>query len=398
MRRLLLALAVLAIADQLVVHLALDDGRVLGRWVVPFQPPLFTEWQRSRLRDARAIVAGDEELRARSILDADLGWCPDPGSTLDIYEYDWAGARVGAGPLAREKPPGTRRIVTVGGSFTQGAEVNGADAWPAKVDAAEEALDVANLGIAGYGADQAFLRWRRDGVGLGADEVWLGYMPEATLRITTLFPPVYRHWSSVAAFKPRFRVGADGSLEHVPCPVSDFDDFVRLLEDQEAFLAALGETDLWVRRTPGAFRPLGSSWSHRFALPRLFTTWVESGGRDPAVWLADPQSEVYELLRALVRAFDADARERGVRFRLLVLPSRPDLRSVRSRGSRYWSGLVEELAAEGIDCLDATETLFELDADADGTLWMRNGHYGPLLNERVAELVLETWIRGTASR
>ena len=51
-----LALAVLALADQLVLFLLLDDGWFLGRRIAPFDPPLFTKNQMSSLERIEASL------------------------------------------------------------------------------------------------------------------------------------------------------------------------------------------------------------------------------------------------------------------------------------------------------------------------------------------------------
>lgn len=381
-----LALAVFLAADQTLQHTALADGELLGRWVVPFDPPLFTAWQKRRVHDMAAIVAGDEELRQSSIFDAELGWCPRPDQRVGAYAYDWSGSRTDGRALARTKDPSRRRVVAIGGSFTQGAEVEADETWAWLLGQRLDA-EVANLGVAGYGVDQAYLRLRRDGLALQPDEVWLGLMPEAALRLTTHFPPVYRHWSSVVAFKPLFRLEPDGALRLVPNPATSLARALELLSDQQAFLTAVAQDDLWVRRSPLAFAPRGSSWTHWFATSRLAITAAEGGGRDTAQYVGDPDGELHRLLLALILAIDAEAHAAGATLRVLVLPSRPDLQSVVREGSPYWGGLLEELRASDVDWLDVGPRLLAEGAaeDPGGSFWMPQLHYSPRANEVVAE-------------
>jgi len=384
LRRGLVVLGALLLADQVVQHTALGDGRIGQHWVIPFDPPLFIEWQKQRAADVAALAAGDEALRARSLFDPELGWCPRPGQEWQLYRHDWAGSRIQIGELARAKAPGVRRVVTVGCSFTQGAEVQGPESWSALLDAERPDLEVANLGVAGYGVDQALLRYRRDGRVLAPDEVWLGFLPEATLRITAQFPPAYGHWSPVLDFKPCFRLGPGDALELVPSPAPDYATFAHLLTDQVAFVRAVGESDHWVRRSPLAFAPRGSSWTHWFASTRLFVTWLEGGARDPRPYLADEAGEVYRLLRALVLELADEARADGARFRLLVLPSRSDLAAAHAPAP-FWDGLVRDLAGRGIECIDCTSALLAGGAEHDGAYWMPEGHYSPTGNRLVAD-------------
>ena len=384
-RRCLVLVLVLLGADQALEWSVLRDGRVFGRRVIPFDPPLFTAWQARCLADVTAIAAGDGELRARSILDAELGWCPRPDQDLGLYVHDWSGSRIQLGALARSKLPGVRRVAVLGCSFTQGAEVEGRDTWSALVDARHAELEIANLGQGGFGVDQSYLRWRRDGRRLEPDEVWLGFLPESTLRITAQYPPTLNHWSTELDFKPVFVLGPDDGLELVPSPAPDHAALQALLTDQERFLAAVGRSDRWVRRRPAAYAPRGSSWMHWFACTRLLVTWLESGERDPAPYLRDREGEVYRLLRALVLGLAHEATETGARFRLILLPSLPDLERARGPDGAYWEGLLADLAARGIECIDTTAALLAAGADTEPGFWMPGQHYSPAANRVVAE-------------
>ncbi len=387
LRRLLVALAALVATDQVLQRTALADGVFLGQWIAPFDPPLFTPWQKRRVDDLARIVAGDRELADASTFDAELGWCPGPDRIVGAYAFDWAGARLAGAPLARTKDPARRRVVAVGGSFTQCAEVSAEASWPHLV-ARATGVEMANLGVAGYGIDQAYLRLLRDGLALAPDEVWLGLLPEGLPRITTLFPPVYRHWSSVVAFKPMFRLDERGALELVPNPAQDVAGALALLRDQRAFVAALAPSDHWVQRTPTAFAPRGTSWAHGSGFARLALTALESGDRD-ARGLLEPPGAFRDLAVAIVRAMDDRARAAGATLRVVVLPSRPDLRDARRAREAYWSGLVRELRAHGIDCIDLTPALLEAGAPEADDWWMPQEHYAPAANRLVAGALAE---------
>jgi hypothetical protein len=380
----LLALGAAAVAaDQAVLRTALADGVLFGRFVAPFDPPVFTAAQRAHV--AR-LANGSEVEPAR--FDAELGWCTIPSSTWEEATFDERGFRAGARPHAALPAAGAERVLALGCSYTMAMEVGDAEAWPARVEAAEPDLEVVNLGVAGFGIDQAYLRYRRDGRALGAREVWLGVMPEAALRVSTLYVPLCQRWAPVCAFKPRFVPddGAAHGLRLVPSPARTHGGVAGLLTDQAAFVAALAEDDLWVRRTPAAFAPRGSSLSHRFAATRLALTAYERRGLRASVWLRDPESEVYRVMRRAVLALRDAAGEDGARLRVAVLPSRPDLEA-----EAYWVGLVRDLEAAGVDCLDASGALRAAGGAEEPGLWMPKGHYSPRANAIVAETLRTAW-------
>lgn len=385
-RRLLVALVALVAADQVCQHTVLRDDQLAGVPIAPFDPPLFAPYHRERLADLEEQLASGAEGSASEVFDAELGWCPRPGGRGPLYSYDWAGARTAGEELQRVKDPERQRILLIGCSFTRGDEVPADQTWAHLLGVARPDVELANLGMGGFGIDQAYLRFRRDGLPLDPDEVWLGLLPAAMMRVTTSFPPLLRHWAKSIAFKPRYLVDDDDELRLVPSPVAGIADFVGLMHDQRALLGAIGETDLWIRRAPLAYAPRGSSWTHDTALGRILLTLHEKRARQPAAWFADPESEPYRVVRALLRRLQRETAAEGRHLRILVLPGREDLRALADGAPPYWAGLLEDVAGEtGVEVLDTSPALIEAGALDGEDFWMPGGHYSPRANRVVAE-------------
>lgn len=383
-RRLLLLLLVLVLADQAANRLFLADGELAGRRLIPYVPPVFDAEHRERLEEyARALERGTLDASA-SRLDPDLGW----GPFGDEEALDWAGARSGSTPLPRERAPGVRRVVAVGDSYTFGTDVEAEEAWPALVARARADLEVANLGVGGYGLDQAVLRLRRDGLPLGPDEVWVGILPRAALRVTTVYPPAREHSRQPMAFKPRFALELDGTLREIASPAPDLPALTRLLTDQVRFFAATAERDPWVARCPPAWMPLGAHWTHHSAVARAIVTRLEARRPTVAEALADPASEVYRLHVALVLEAQRLAERAGARLRVWVFACRPDLGYATAHGERYWAAFTDELGRRGVEVHDLTGALLAAGVLEDSRYWSPSAHYGPLANALVAEEVL----------
>jgi hypothetical protein len=376
-------LAVLAAVDLALARMVLADGFFLGRPVAPFDPPLFSPSQHQALEKIESELAAPGTRPGR--FDAELGWCNKPLGGFGEFRYDWAGARIGVEPLARAKPPEVRRVVAVGCSMTHGEEVGAAETWCARADAVRPDLEVANLGVAAYGIDQALLRLRRDGWALAPDEVWLGVLPSAALRISTLFRPLLDHWSLDVAFKPRFDLDSRDELHLIPCPATSLADVVGLLRDQRAFLARVGEHDPWVRRAPSAYAPHGSSWTERSFAARLVTTAWERGGRDLATCF-DDESAYGRIYTEIVRATARECAQRRVAFRVLILPGAEDLRERDRAGRGTWEPWAERRRAEGIDVIDLAPALSSESGSAHH--FAPGGHYTSAASELVAGAVL----------
>jgi hypothetical protein len=379
-----LVLAVLAAGDWLLGRLVLADGWFLGRPVAPFDPPLFSPSQVRVLAQIESDLATGQPRVVR--FDPELGWCNKPESGHGEFRYDWAGARIGDGPLVHVKPAGVRRVVAVGCSMTHGEEVSATESWCARVDTLLSGVEVANLGVAAYGLDQALLRLRRDGWPLAPDEVWLGVLPQAALRVTTRFRPLLDHWSLDVAFKPRFVLDASGELVLVPNPAASLADVVRLLHDQRAFLDALDD-DPWIARARLAYAPRGSSWTHRsFAARLLETAWERTGRHLEECF--DPGTEFGRLYTTIVRAMASECAGHGAIFRLILLPGQEDLRRRAREGQGYWEGWTASLEGEGVFVIDLAPVL-ERAGVAQGRLFGPGGHYTSEGSEIVARGLVE---------
>jgi hypothetical protein len=382
-RIVLLFVTVTVLADQVLQHTWLSGQRVAGRALAPFDPPLFCPAQDRAVESMRSQVSSGRS--PPSFFDPDLGWCPEPNSRRGVQHFDGNACRVGPRPLALSKGSDLRRILTLGCSFTVGDEVADLETWPAILDGEREDLEIANMGVAAFGMDQALLRYRRDGAALEPDEVWLGFLPVVALRVVNAYRPALRHWTALPFFKPRFVLDGEGRLELVSNPVGSLEETLHLIADQEAFLGAVGESDAWVRGHPAAYSPRGSHWSHHSSLARIALTIGEKGHRHPGPQMQDPESELFRLLLAIAVEFDRAAREDGARFRFLVLPGRSDLERRASSGRPYWEALVQALVSSGVEVIDCSAALAREGGHAQDALWAPREHYSARGNRLIAD-------------
>lgn len=387
-RRLAFVVGALVVADQIALYAFVRRSAKF----VPFAasaPPVFNAEQRASLERLRECAATGAPLSSALRFDADLGWSPVPGGSDGLGHYDRFGARVGDAPLVDPKPAGVRRLVVVGCSFTHGDEVNGNECWAALIDHDRDDVQVANLGVGGFGIDQALLRYRRDGAPLAPDEVWLGFMPSALPRLVSIYRPALRHAELSVSFKPRFRLDADGALALVENPARTIADAVGLLDDRSRFVAVIGGEDAFVARALPAYAPEFASLWHYSALGRLWITLDERRDevRDPDRFLLDANCEAFRLAVAIARAFDRECKASGVRFRFVVLPDAKSLQRRNDRGDAPWRPLAEAVESAGIAVADASAA-FSAANQKRSDLWMPRGHYSPIANRFVADVLL----------
>jgi hypothetical protein len=383
--RFLLCFGTIVALDQFAQFALLRDGYLRGHRIAPFDPPIFAPIQSQSLARIREHLATGEPPLSALDFDAELGWCPKSEHRSQLYQYDWARCRIGNAPLPVQRTPGRRRVVAVGCSFTLGAEVGAKDTWAAQLERLAPDLEIANLGVGGYGLDQALMRLRRDGLSLEPDEIWLGVQPEAMARVVTTYMPALSRWGFPVGFKPRFELAAGDELRLVPMPVRTLGDIARLMSSQSDFIAAVGSSDRWVAGNEAAYARLGSSWLHHSSLARFVLTSRERRGRHIGGELPDPESEIFRLTHRICRAAREEAERAGARFRVWVFPDRADLVRLDASGSAYWARWVEALRQEGFDVFDLTPALQSAGGARDPRLWAPQTHYSPDGNRVVAE-------------
>ena len=104
--------------------------------------------------------------------DSELGWVNEPGmSDPDLYAPGRGITTNSQGfrntrHFPVEVPAGRLRVICAGDSFTLGYGVADSDSWPAQLAALDPRLETVNMGQGGYGVDQAWMWYRRDGLEL----------------------------------------------------------------------------------------------------------------------------------------------------------------------------------------------------------------------------------------
>ena len=358
---LVVALGCTLVLDQWLHRVALADGYLGERAVAPFDPPVFVPHQKAAVGTLQEVEFGRPFGADVVGYDGHLGWqTMGPG-------YGALGERLFERGL---RAPGAKRLALIGCSFTHGDEVEAEHTWAHGLAELRPDLDPWNLGVGGYGLDQAVLRLEGVGARLAPDEVWIGLMPSALPRLLSIYRPAENHWSCAVAFKPRFRLEG-GTLVEVPCPAESPADIAALLSSQDRFLSATSAHDRFVARAPLAYARRGSHWSHRSGLARLALTWHEGRLRPTlAARLADPGDELAQLTRAVV----ARAAQ-WAPVRVVVLPSLRDL----ADPAPGLAALLEQLRRDGHHVHDLSGALIAAPRD-----WRPRGHYGPLQNRAVA--------------
>jgi len=117
--------------------------------------------------------------------DSQLGW---------DYELDSQRIR-GDKNYLKEKTPGKIRILTLGDSYTYGNEVGDKESYPYFLEQLLPNVEVINMGVGGYGIDQAFLKYQYFGKQYSPDLVlvglYIGMFNRANVDFTHYLKPAF---------------------------------------------------------------------------------------------------------------------------------------------------------------------------------------------------------------
>jgi len=122
--------------------------------------------------------------------DSDLGWSNIPNVYLPnlfgpgvYFRSNSQGFRNG-GDFSPEIPSGKFRIICSGDSFTMGSGVNNDQTWCQQLTQLDHRIQTVNMGQGGYGIDQAYLWYKRDGSKLDFDLHIMAFIYDDFSRMT----------------------------------------------------------------------------------------------------------------------------------------------------------------------------------------------------------------------
>jgi len=320
--------------------------------------------------------------------DDELGWVVAKNGKYKVeYESNAQGVRAPADRVYTTVPqPGKVRIVAVGDSFTHCDEVKNDETWEAALEGLRNDLEVLNLGVPGFGTDQAMMRYRRDGVRFRPHISILGIWTENICRNLNIVR-YYLNPLSSPLNKPRFLL-ADGELKLINSPVMPREVLAQLLSQPEAF--PLLQYEYWydpMETTPHFYQHsalLRAAQSIRAQYQRKMRREKLYSGADPAGIAATV---------AIAKQFAKEAEAAGSKPIILLIPMRHHLEEKRLYATEDAFPLGRALRNEHLEVVDLG---FELAKDASldlDRLWIRQGgHLTPAGNLRLAQ-ELETKLR-----
>lgn len=312
------------------------------------------------------------------VFDDELGWTigPNGESNQGRYRSNAQGVRTRPDRLfAPGPPPGVFRVVAAGDSFTHADELPFEQTWAAQLETLDGRIEVVNLGVPGYGTDQALLRWRRDGARFKPHTAFLGIWPENVCRNLNMNRFFLVPGQSVSP-KPMFRLEGDELLPP-RYPLESVETAINWLSnsyDMDNY-----RHDYWY---------FPREWKDRFyyssrllqTVSGIYTTVSRKRARDRLYADADPAGN--DLTVAIARRFCDEAKAAGATPFVVIFPMRDLLPAYPGPGSLP---LTAKLDAAGVPALDLFPVFAKaLNEETDGELFLPSGHLSEAGNRLVA--------------
>lgn len=358
------------------------DGTFLfqGRPIRPYALPV---------KSARAIV--DDYLSSSSsflVYDPDLGWRhrPNARTSDQLHRTNSAGLRADR-EYSLGMRPGMFRVSMFGDSFILGSDVDQPDAPGAQLEQLlqQRGLDaeVLNFGVGGFGFDQAYLHYRRDGVKYDTSIVVQGLQMENIGRDVTIFRIVAVPGTVIPFSKPRY-VLRNGTMELINQPAVPPEDVPATLANFRNWPLARYEASYADRYERHWYTP-------SLLISTLADLWkTRNGLQTPdGSHLYDVDGEGMNITVRLLEAYRDEVTRTGKPFVLIYLPRAETISAGLTGKPDPWQSHRDRL--RGFIIVDPSPGMVRY-AKEHGMASLIPGHYSPAGYRIVAEALAEALV------
>ncbi len=324
-----------------------------------------------------------------SRFDPDLGWAIKANGRKNFYRANSQKMRSDR-EYSKEPGEGVLRIAAFGDSFTHGDEVANSETWAAQMEAASPQLDVMNFGVPGYGLDQAYLRYLKEGVHFSPDIVFIGLTLPMVVRSVSVYNPFQINKSSGQLAKPRFIIKND-QLKLIANPFQTLKDYEKLLNGEHDF-EKTQKYDLYYRRL------YSKSFWDVFASVRLFKMLrqeaVEASiiSRKLVLGELNSDTEAFKVTTRICKQFYQDVLDRGAVPIVVILPDGINILSKLKYQEEQMISLISYLEENGLDYIHVMDVFNDagiVGMEGLKEYFMPNKHYSAKGNKLCAKKILE---------
>lgn len=334
--------------------------------------------------------------------DPELGWSVRPNSQSEngMYVSNAAGIRVAQGgqEITPEAPPGIFRIAILGDSFTHGDDVPFEVTWGAILENYLNRngikAEVLNLGGQGYGIDQAFLRWKKNGKPLKPHLVLFGFQHSNIKRNMNIIRMFYSPDTGIIFSKPRFILVPGNNLSLLNTPSLKPEDILNIYENFGQW--PLKPYEFFYQEDDYKMSPWYASRLATFIISGLTNNF--SSRRKDYNFFAEG-SDSRQITERVIEEFEREVLEAQSRFIIVHLPTKNSLQNLLNGEPPEYQELLDDLSSR-YDLIDPTFGLIsQSKKDSFGDLFAKNSsHYSPIANRVVGEWIATTLLNRNVLR
>jgi hypothetical protein len=328
-----------------------------------------------------ALKRYNETQTSVSVYHPEIGWLPHPHFTTGDGVFSHNSASVRTDSIDHEyepsPPPDTLRICIFGDSFTYGVANHYQDTIGAMLETKLKArgikTEVLNFGVSGYGMDQAYLRWKKQGFRFAPQFVIFFCQLENIWRNLNFYLPLRYPGTDLPFTKPRYVLEGDSvRLLNVPCLSPE--DSVETLANIDQWSLALYEN---------SYKARDYQW-HLWNVSKLLS-YVETKATR-RLEMSRHARDAEDLCLAIIEMFHEDVVSSGARFLVVHVPLRDELATLRQLGIRLHEPLLKKIAAIGQFVPTADEFVRRTRTSSTDRLFDHTDHYSGLANDIIADV------------
>ena len=321
------------------------------------------------------------------IYDRDLGWAPKPNarSINGHYRYNSMGIR-SPDEYSLTPPEGTLRIMILGDSFTHSSDVSYEESWGYQLEnnlnMSGIKAEVLNLGVGGYGMDQAYLYWKKSGRRFSPHIVIFGFMAYNVKRNVNIFRAVMYPQEENFFSKPRF-IYHNNALKLINSPTPPPEDIGSILEDFENWELAKYEFFYQTEKYENIFW-FNSKLISLFDLAfRHMRTKLTSLREENSRYVL--QDEPAQISLRIIEAFKYEVEAAGGKFLIVHLPYRESLKELHSGNPLIYGQLLKEIQKR-YQLIDPVDDMIvkAKEVSVDSLFIKQKGHYNADGNKVIA--------------
>ena len=319
--------------------------------------------------------------------DADLGWTIKPDVAGTRYHSNSQGIRADYDYTLKPRD-GTIRISTFGDSFTHCDDVKNHQTWQAALQQSHDKLEVINFGVPGYGLDQAYLRFKKNGTPYNAQIVLIGYMSGDIFRGVNRYRPFFQAGTGLPLAKPRFILN-NNELQLLENPIPSLSHYQALIQQPKTLLSQLGINDYFyqVKYRRGALDILPSVRLVKAASYKLSPLWDKDSILRNGLY--NENSEAYKVTIKTFDKFVEEARRYRSKPIIVVFPYDLSILAYRRNQTKEYAPLLDYFQSKSYDYIDIMDTFETYGRKYQLSRLFNGRHYSELGNQIVAKHMLQ---------